>query len=141
MKKYYSISQVAKATQCKVQTIRYYEDINLLNKVQRNTGNQRIYDQQQLDRLKFIRHSRDLGFSLDQIREILAISDNKNHSCQQVNDIAFNHLKEVDSKIKRLQGMKNELNRMINDCNGNRIADCKIIEVLSDHELCIDAIH
>lgn len=141
MKKYYSISQVAKAAQCKVQTIRYYEDINLLNKVQRNAGNQRIYDQQQLDRLKFIRHSRDLGFSLDQIREILAISDNKNHSCQQVNDIAFNHLKEVDSKIKRLQGMKNELNRMINDCNGNRIADCKIIEVLSDHELCIDANH
>lgn len=137
----YSIGQMAKTGHCKVQTIRYYEEIGLLDKAKRSAGNQRIYNQSQIDRLKFIRHSRELGFSLDQIREILSLSDQPSHGCQDVDDIARNHLLDVDSKIKRLQGMKKELKRMINQCNGDQIADCRIIEVLSDHHLCTVSEH
>ncbi|MGV6817248.1 MAG: MerR family transcriptional regulator [Thiotrichales bacterium] len=137
MSHHYSIGQMAQAGHCKVQTIRYYEQVGLLNKAQRNSGNQRIYDQAQMDRLKFIRHSRELGFSLEQIREILALSDSPDHSCREVDQIARNHLKDVESKIARLQGMRKELKRMISQCSGDQIADCRIIEVLSDHQLCL----
>jgi len=94
-----------------------------------------------MDRLKFIRHSRELGFSLEQIREILALSDNPDHSCLQVDQIARSHLKDVESKIERLQGMRKELKRMINQCSGDQIADCRIIEVLSNHQLCLAREH
>lgn len=124
-----------------MQTIRYYEQVGLLKKAQRNAGNQRVYDQAQMDRLKFIRHSRELGFSLEQIREILALSDNPDHSRLEVDQIARNHLKDVESKIERLQGMRKELKRMINQCSGDQIADCRIIEVLSDHQLCLAREH
>jgi len=137
----YSIGQMAKTGHCKVQTIRYYEEVGLLAKAQRNAGNQRIYSQVQRDRLKFIRHSRELGFSIDQIRDILSLSDQPSHSCAEVDEIARNHLHDVDSKIKRLQGMKKELKRMIKQCSGDQIADCRIIEVLSDHHLCMANVH
>ncbi len=137
----YSIGQLARAGHSKVQTIRYYEQVGLLKKAQRNAGNQRVYDQAQMDRLKFIRHSRELGFSLEQIREILALSDNPDHSRLEVDQIARNHLKDVESKIERLQGMRKELKRMINQCSGDQIADCRIIEVLSDHQLCLAREH
>lgn len=141
MKNNYSIGQMADVGHCKVQTIRYYEQIGLLAIPERNQGNQRIYDKTQIDRLKFIRHSRELGFSLEQIREILALSDNPTHSCQHVDQIARNHLQDVESKIQRLQGMKKELRRMIIQCSGDQIADCRIIEVLSNHQLCLTQEH
>ncbi|MET0081088.1 MAG: helix-turn-helix domain-containing protein [Candidatus Thiodiazotropha lotti] len=141
MNRRYSIGQMAEAGNCKVQTIRYYEQIGLLPEPERSEGNQRIYHQNHLDRLGFVRHSRELGFSLDRIREILALSDNPDHSCEEVDQIARSHLQEVESKIKRLQSMRMELKRMINQCAGNQVADCRIIEVLSDHSLCLSGTH
>lgn len=141
MTKIYSIGQMAKAGHCKVQTIRYYEDVGLLDKAQRSAGNQRIYNKSHVDRLKFIRHSRELGFSIEQIRGILSLLDQPTHGCHEVDDIARSHLRDVDSKIKRLQSMKKELTRMIKQCNGDQIADCRIIEVLSDHHLCMASEH
>lgn len=137
MEKHYSIGQMAKSGNCKVQTIRYYEQVGLLLTPQRNSGNQRIYNVSQYKRLQFIRHSRELGFSLDQIRNILTLSDNPSHSCEEVDQIARIHLKDIESKIKRLNGMKKELKRMINHCSGEQIADCNIVEVLSNHQLCL----
>ncbi len=141
MSRIYSIGEMAAKGNCKVQTIRYYEQIGLLPEPERNSGNQRIYLQKHLDRLGFIRHSRELGFSLDRIREILALSDDPTHSCGDVDQIARSHLQEVEHKIKRLQCMGNELKRMIGQCAGNRVADCRIIEVLSDHSLCSTQTH
>lgn len=133
----HSIGKMAKIGHCKVQTIRYYEEIGLLPEPARSTGNQRIYTEAHLQRLGFIRHSRELGFSLEQIRNMLNLSDNPNHSCESVDVIAKNHLADVESKILRLNDMKNELQRMIKQCAGNQVGDCRIIEVLSDHQLCI----
>ena len=133
----FSIGQMAGISDCKVPTIRYYEKIGILPLTQRTDGNQRIYDHTHLDRLKFIRHSRELGFSLDRIREILALRDTPTHSCEDVNQIALSHLQEVESKIERLKDMEKELKRMILQCAGGQVATCRIIEVLSNHNLCI----
>ena len=137
----YSIGEIAKAGNCQVQTIRYYEQIGLIPAPERTAGNQRVYRQAHRDRLNFIRHGRELGFSLDRIREILSLSDSPDHSCADVDAIARSHLADVESKIKRLQGMKRELKRMIEQCNGNQVADCRIIEVLSNHRLCLQKKH
>lgn len=137
----YSIGQMARIGNCKVQTIRYYEQIGLLPEPERTPGNQRIYNQAHMDRLGFIRHSRELGFSLERIKEILALSDDPNHSCETVDQIAHRHLMEVESRIRRLQSMRRELRRMINQCSGNKVADCRIIEALSNHRLCLTGRH
>ncbi len=137
----YSIGQMASIGNCKVQTIRYYEQIGLLPEPERTPGNQRIYSQEQMDRLGFIRHSRELGFSLDRIKEILALTDDPSHPCETVDQIARRHLLEVESRIERLQSMRKELKRMIDQCSGNKVADCRIIEALSNHQLCLSERH
>ena len=137
----YSIGDMARAGNCKVQTVRYYEDQSLLPKPGRTTGNQRIYTPAHMERLTFIRHGRELGFSLDQIREILSLNDDPAHSCGGIDEIARTHLQEVKSKIKRLQSMKKELERMIKECSGGQVAHCRIVEVLSNHQLCLSEKH
>lgn len=141
MAEQFSIGAMASTGNCKVQTIRYYEQIGLLPKPRRNSGNQRVYSRQQHDRLRFIRHSRELGFSLDQIRQILALSDEPAHSCKEVDGIAREHLRDVESKIERLQSLRTELKRMISECAGDRVAKCQIVKVLSDHALCLGEHH
>ncbi|MES9858916.1 MAG: helix-turn-helix domain-containing protein [Sedimenticola sp.] len=141
MSEQYSIGQMAQAGNCKVQTIRYYEQIGLLPKPGRSAGNQRIYTQTHRDRLSFIRHSRELGFSLERIREILALSDDPGQSCQEIDKIARSHLREVESKIKRLQRMRQELKRMISQCQSDEVADCRILKVLGNHKLCYSDSH
>ena len=136
MEKTFSIGQLAKECGCKVQTLRYYEEIGLIPAPGRNTGNQRVYSEDHRKRLNFIRHSRQLGFSLDQIRQILALTDNPNQPCDQVNTIAKTHLDDVSSKIARLQDMQIELQRMVSECCADRVADCRIVEALSNHSLC-----
>jgi Cu(I)-responsive transcriptional regulator len=136
MEKTYSIGQLAKECGCKVQTLRYYEEIELIPKPGRNSGNQRVYRENHRKRLNFIRHSRQLGFSLEQIRQILALSDDPGQSCDKVNMIAKAHLDDVTYKIARLQDMQQELARMVRECSADSVADCRIIEVLSNHSLC-----
>ncbi len=120
----------------KVPTIRYYEQIGLLPEAERSSGNQRLYDQKALDRLAFIRHARDLGFTLEAIRDLLSLSDNPDQSCAAADAIAKAQLVEVESRLARLAALKAELERMVVQCAGGRIADCRVIEVLGDHSLC-----
>lgn len=128
---------MAQAGDCKVQTIRYYEEKGLLPEPRRSQGNQRVYSQAHYDRLRFIRHGRELGFSLERIRQILDLTDDAGKSCAQVDRIANEHLREVESKIRRLQSLRKELRRMISECKADQVAECHIIKVLANHELCI----
>jgi len=137
----FSIGEMAKTGNCKVQTVRYYEQIGLLPEPARNAGNQRVYSRAQRDRLRFIRHAREMGFPLERIREILALGDDPSRSCEEVDQIAREHLRDVESRIERLQSLRAELERMISECTANRVAECRIIEVLSNHELCLHAEH
>lgn len=132
----YSIGQLAKLADTKVQTIRYYEQKGLLDEPVRTAGGQRRYYKAALVRLKFIRHGREMGFSLDDIRELLQLSALEGHDCAQVDAIASAHLARVDSRLKRLHSLKVELTRMIDSCQHGEVGDCRIIEVLQNHDHC-----
>jgi DNA-binding transcriptional MerR regulator len=136
-----SIGDLAKRTGCKVQTIRYYEQIGLMPPAGRTSGNQRFYGEAHADRLGFIRHSRELGFPLEAIRELLALSDDPNRSCEEADRMARAHLPEVETRIASLKVLKVELERMLRECGRGRIADCRVIEVLADHAKCVSDDH
>ena len=136
-----SIGELAKRTGCKVQTIRYYEQIGLMPHPDRTSGNQRVYGGTHADRLAFIRHSRELGFPLEATRELLKLSDDPNRSCEQADRIARAQLKEVELRMARLATLKGELERMLRECGHGRIADCRVIEVLADHAKCVSHAH
>jgi DNA-binding transcriptional MerR regulator len=127
-----SIGELAKAASMKVVTIRYYERIGLLRPPRRTPGNYRVYDREQVLRLRFIRKCRDLGFTLDQVRDLLRLSAHKEQDCTDVDRLAAAHLLSVEYKIADLRRLAAELRRL-NDCcrGGGRIADCRIIEALS----------
>ena len=125
------IGQLARQPGTKVETIRFYEKNGLLPAPSRTDGNYRAYEPGHLSRLSFIRRARELGFSLDQIREILKLADDRSQSCAAVDAIAREHRKEVERKIEDLTALKSELDRMIDQCGCGLVADCRIIESLS----------
>lgn len=126
-----AIGELARRTSTKVETIRYYERIGLLSAPARTAGNYRAYSAGDLGRLSFIRRSRDLGFSLDQVRTLLDLSDQRGRSCEAVDVIAREHRDEVDRKITDLRALRRELDSMIDQCRRGTVADCRIIEALS----------
>ncbi|MFN2409768.1 MAG: helix-turn-helix domain-containing protein [Halomonas sp.] len=130
------IGELASRTHCKPETVRYYERIGLLPDASRNEGNQRRYSETTVQRLMFIRHARDFGFSVDAVRELLDMADHPTRPCHQVDSLARRHLAEVESRIQRLTVLREELERTVAQCDGNSVAQCRIIEVLSDHRLC-----
>lgn len=138
-----SIGELAAQTGCKVQTIRYYEQVGLMPDPLRTEGNQRRYGAQHLARLAFIRHSRELGFPLEAIRELLSLSDRPDHSCASADEIARRQLRAVEGRIKRLKALQAELKRMVARCAGGKIAACRVIEVLADssHAHCLTDRH
>jgi DNA-binding transcriptional MerR regulator len=134
-----TIGAVAAETGSNVQTIRYYEQIGLLPPAERTEGNQRRYGHEHVARLAFIRHSRELGFPLEAIRELLSLSDTPDRDCDAADEIVRRQLKAVVARIKRLKALQAELKRMITQCSGGKIADCRVIEVLGDssHAHCL----
>ncbi len=135
----FTIGHLAQATGCKVPTIRYYEQIGLLPTPRRSAGNQRLYGPDHVNRLAFIRHCRELGFSQSAIRELLELTDNPDQPCDAVTRIAAAHLEQVNKRMARLTALKAELERMIESCDGRKISNCRIVETLADqtHEHCI----
>ena len=132
-----TIGSLAKKTGTKVQTIRYYEQIGLMPEPGRTEGGQRRYGDAELDRLSFIRHSRQLGFSLDAIRELLELSDHPEKSCDEADAIARRQLRQVEQRMARLKALRSELKRMVRECSGGRSADCRVLKVLRDHSECL----
>lgn len=131
-----SIGDLSRRTGCTPQTIRYYEGIGVMPQPWRTAGNQRRYTAKHLDRLNFIRHARELGFSLEQIRELLTLTDYPDQSCEEIDRIARANLAAVESRLRRLGLLRRELQRMASECRGGRIADCRVIQVLSWHDQC-----
>ncbi|BBD02202.1 MerR family transcriptional regulator [Sphingobium sp. YG1] len=126
-----SIGSLAKATGTKVETIRYYESIGLLAAPARTKNNYRAYTPQHLARLSFIRRARALGFSIDQVQELLELADQKDISCKAVDAIAREHLAEIDRKLRDLNTLRFELSNVIVQCGHGTISECRIIETLA----------
>jgi DNA-binding transcriptional MerR regulator len=131
-----SIGKLARLADVKVPTIRFYEEIGLLPQADRTDSDRRVYGDGAVRRLSFIRHARQLGFSVDSIRALLALADDPDRPCEEANALAAGQLADVEAKIRRLEALREELARMVSaNCQG-RAGDCRVIEVLGDHGLC-----
>ena len=136
MKDGLSIGALAEQTGSNIQTIRYYEHIGLLPQPPRTEGGQRRYGTDTAHRLAFIRHARDLGFSINSIRELMQLVGAPERPCGDVDRIAEAHLQAIEEKIAKLTALRAELRRMLKECSKGQIAECRVIESLSDHKLC-----
>lgn len=134
----YSIGDLSRHTGVKVPTIRYYEQMRLMEAPERSDGNQRRYGKPELERLAFIRHARDLGLAIDSIRELIELSGHPDMPCADADRIAKEQLASVRERIARLQRLESELERIATCCTGETVGDCYVIRALSDHTLCRD---
>jgi DNA-binding transcriptional MerR regulator len=133
----FSIGDLSRRTGVKVPTIRYYEKEGLLEAPVRTEGNQRRYRQQDLDRLGFIRHARDLGLPMAAVRELLELSCHPDEPCSDINRIAAEQLDAVRSRISQLRQLETELARIAASCDGNhQVRDCNILKAFGDHSQC-----
>ena len=129
------IGKLSARTGCKIPTIRYYEEAGLIQRSYRTDSNHRRYSREHLQRLQFIMHSRELGFTLEDIRELIELSDNaqKGHEADR---IAAKHLQNIELKINRLNALSDELRNMLDACTQDSKDHCRVIETLFDHSLC-----
>ncbi len=131
------IGALSRNTGVKVPTIRYYESVGLMPQPSRTEANRRLYGPEAVNRLRFIRHARELGFEVDVIRQLLDLSDEPERSCKAADAIARHHLSEIKSRITRLRALEREVQRMLAECARGRISECRVIDVLSHHEHCL----
>jgi len=122
--------ELARRTGCNLETIRYYEKIGLMPEPPRTAGGYRTYDRDQVKRLAFIRRSRELGFSLEEIRSLLSLVDGGDYSCGEVRDRTLGHAAEVRRKVADLRRLERTLREMAAQCSGDEVPDCPIIDVL-----------
>ena len=131
----FSIGELSKQTQVKVPTIRYYEEIGILEPAERTEGNQRRYDVAGLERLSFIRHARELGFSIEAITSLIELQEHPDRSCSEATGIAAAQLTDVRVKIRKLKKLEKELARISTGCDGEGVsADCYVLTALADHK-------
>ena len=135
------IGALARETGVKATTIRFYEDIGLLPRPPRTESNRRTYDEPDVKRLRFIRHARDLGFEVDAIRQLLSFADHPDRPCREVDQIAREHLQEINSKIAQLVALRTEVEHMLDQCSHGQVRECRVIEVLADHAECLHEAH
>ncbi len=125
------IGEIAARTGTKVETVRYYERAGLLPDPDRTAGNYRAYSDAHLARLSFIRRARELGFTLQQVRELLDLADDRGRPCVSIDAIASTHLATIERKLADLGGLRDELHRLIASCRRGTVEECLIIDALA----------
>ena len=125
-----SIGSLSKQTSCNIETIRYYERIGLLPKPPRTEGGHRLYKNEHIKRLTFVRRSRELGFTLDGVKELLNLVDGGDYTCGEVLTLTAQHLNEVRQKIKDLRRLEKTLKTIVADCQGGEVPECPIVDAL-----------
>lgn len=127
-----TIGQAAAETGVSAKMIRHYESVGLLRKAKRTEGGYRLYDDADVHNLRFIRRARDLGFSIAEIEQLLALWQNRKRASADVRRIAQSHIAALDAKIAELQGMRRTLEHLVHDCRGDQRPDCPILDDLSE---------
>ena len=127
----FPIGTLSAATGVNIETIRYYEKIGLIPAPPRTEGRQRVYDGTHLKRLTFIRRSRELGFSLDEIRALLGLLRGGDLSCAEVKTMTEQHVTDIRRKVKDLKKLERVLTELTAKCRGNTVPDCPILDALS----------
>ncbi|WP_068080991.1 MerR family transcriptional regulator [Polycladidibacter stylochi] len=131
-----TIGELSRETGIKVPTIRYYEQKGLLKTPVRTEGNQRRYEPSDLQRLRFIRHARELGLTMEAVTELLQLNENPQLSCHKAHEIACAHLASVRQRISQLMLLEKELSEITQACHENTMAECRIIKSLADFSHC-----
>ena len=126
-----SIGTLSKLTGCNIETIRYYERIGLLPAPPRTQGGHRLYGEAHLKRLTFIRRSRELGFTLNDVRGLLQLVDGGHYTCAEVRDMTLQHLDEIRCKVADLRRLERVLKEMAAQCTGDDVPECPVIDALS----------
>jgi DNA-binding transcriptional MerR regulator len=126
-----TIGQLGHATNTKIETIRYYEKIGLLPAPRRTQANYRSYATEHLQRLGFIRRARELGFSIEDVRELLKLAGRGQQPCHEVDRVVARHLEITEKKIEALKRLRRELRRTLASCEGGPISDCRVLQALS----------
>ena len=127
---HFPIGEFSRLTGVNIETIRYYERIKMLPAPPRTPSGRRVYGPSDLRVVAFIRRSRELGFSLDEIRALLRLGAPRTASCREVKDIATHHLQDVRAKISDLAKLERLLAKTIARCSGNRVPDCPVLDIL-----------
>jgi len=133
----YSIGELSTQTGVKIPTIRYYEGIGLIDAPPRTEGNQRRYRESALERLKFIAHARAMGFPMPSLKAMLRIAGHKDAPCADLDELVRDRLIEVDERIARLTALRSELSSMLDSHHHGTVGECRVVEVLSDHDRCV----
>jgi Cu(I)-responsive transcriptional regulator len=129
--KHFTIGEAAMESGISAKMIRHYEQVGLLKEAARSDSGYRLYTDRDLHVLRFIRHSRDLGFSIKQIEELLGLWQDRERPSREVKKLAQSHLNALDAKIRELNAMKSELERLVHFCKGDSRPDCPILEGLA----------
>ena len=134
-----NIGEAAKASGVSAKMIRHYESVGLFPEANRSESGYRQYSDREVHTLRFIRHSRDLGFSVEQIRELLGLWQNRRRPSRQVKALAQAHLAELEQKLQELAAMKATLEHLVHCCHGDDRPDCPIIDTLADEHAALPA--
>ena len=126
-----NISQAAEATGLTSKTIRFYEQQGVIPPAARAANGYRIYSEQQLDMLRFIKRSRDLGFSLDESRALFALSQDPTRTSASVKQKAEQQIQRIDQQIESLLQMRAVLKTAVSECRGDEQAECPILDQLN----------
>ena len=126
------IGDLARKTLTKVTTVRFYESIGLLKPAPRTASGRRTYDASDIERLHFIRNGRRLGFSVEEIRSLIGLSENPDQECSRASSIAAEHSRQVEGRLQQLTALRDELAKLSQSCSKARIADCRIMKAIGD---------
>lgn len=126
-----NIGQAASASGISAKMLRHYEEVGLLPPPARTDAGYRRYSERDVHVLRFIRHARDLGFSIAQIGELVGLWQNRRRPSRQVKALALAHIEELDRKVRELQAMKATLEHLAHCCHGDERPDCPILDELS----------
>jgi MerR family transcriptional regulator, copper efflux regulator len=128
---YFNISEAANESGMSAKMIRHYESLGLLKPAKRTHAGYRIYEQNDVHILRFIRRARDLGFSVKDVERLLGLWQNRRRASGDVRRVAQQHLSELDRKIAELQGLRRTLEHLVHHCHGDHRPDCPILDDLA----------
>lgn len=126
-----NIGEAARASGVSAKMIRHYESVSLFPQAQRSSSGYRRYSSQEVSTLRFIRQARDLGFSIEQIRALLSLWQDRERPSREVKVLAQAHIDELEAKLKALQALQATLAHLVHGCNGDERPDCPIIDNLA----------
>ncbi len=126
-----NIGQAAKLSNVSAKTIRYYESINLIPKAARSDNGYRDYSSNDVEMLRFIKRSRNLGFSVDDVSNLLDLWRNKQRASADVKAVALKHIEDVEKRIVELESIRDTLKNLTKCCHGDNRPDCPILEGLA----------